>query len=81
MRLQSTGSNHVIDSSLDHLTEGKGLVLSSDDQYDFSSVHHRLHSDCKSHAGDLVQVIVEEAAVVKNGLVSKRLDTSSGAQR
>lgn len=71
----------MVYSALDHLTESKCLVLASDDEHNFPGVHYCLDTNGQSHSRDSLEIIVEESAVVQDGLVSESLDPSSGFQR
>ena len=59
----------MIDSSLDHLTQCKSLVLTGNDQHDLSGIHNRLNTHGECHTWDSIQVIVEESTIVENSLV------------
>lgn len=62
-------TDHVVDSALDHLAQSQCLVLTSDYQHDLSSVHDSLHADGESHTRHSGEIVVEESAVVQDGLV------------
>lgn len=59
----------MVDSALDHLAQSQCLVLTGDDQHDLSSIHDSLYTDSKSHTRHCGEIVVEESAVVQDGLV------------
>ena len=69
MRLQSTRSDHVVHSTLNHLTQSQRLVLARHYKYNLPRIHDRLHTHGQCHAWDRVEIVVEESAVVEDGLV------------
>lgn len=74
MRLQSTRRHHVVHSVLNHLAQCQRLVLPSHHKHHLSCIHHRLHANRQGHAGHRREVVVEETAVVEDGLVCECLD-------
>lgn len=77
MSLQSTRRDHMVDASLDHLTQGQRLVLSRHDENHLPRVHDGLDADGERHAGHGGEVVVEETAVVEDGLVGEGLDAGA----
>lgn len=80
MSLQSTRSNHMIDTAFNHLTERQSLVLARDDEHDLSGVHDCLDSHGEGHAGNGGEVVVEETTVVEDGFVCEGFDSGSGGE-
>jgi hypothetical protein len=68
----------MVDASLDHLAQGQRLVLSRHDEHHLPRVHDGLDADGERHAGHSGEVVVEETAVVEDGLVGEGLDAGAG---
>lgn len=80
MCLQSTSSDHMVYRTFDHLTQCQALVLTSNHKYNLPSIHDCLDADGESHTGYEGKIIVEETAVVKDGLVGKSLNPCPGSK-
>lgn len=68
---------HVVDAVFDAFAEGESFVGAGDDYDDFAGVEDGLHADCEGHAGDLGEVVVEEAGVGLQGVEGEGLDAGA----
>ena len=68
MELQAADGPHVVDAFLDAVLEGAGLAMAIDHDHHLLSVHHGADADGEGGLGDLVHVVVEEAAVGDDGV-------------
>lgn len=60
----------MVDAFFDAIGEREGLMSSSDDDDNFSSVHNGADPDGQSHFGDLRDVVVEETRIGDDGIIS-----------
>lgn len=59
----------MVNTALDTFLQGESLVRASDDDDDLPSLQYRLDPNSQRHLGDFVQVIAEESAVGKDGVI------------
>lgn len=80
VQLERRERPHVVNTLLNAALEGERLALTENDNDDLTGLENGLNTDSQSHAGDLVDVVVEEARVGENGVVRESLDTGSAGQ-
>lgn len=80
VKLEGGQSPHVVDSLLNAALESERLALSKNDDNNLTSLENGLDTDGESHAGHLVDIVVEETRVGKNGVVGEGLDTGAAGQ-
>ena len=68
VELETADGPHVVDAFLDAVLEGAGLVVAVDHDHDLLGIHDGADADGEGGLGDLVHVIVEEAAVGDDGV-------------
>ena len=70
VHLESGDSPHVVHSLLHALGEGEGLVSTVNDNDNLAGIQDGAHTHSKGGLGHLVHIVVEEAAVSNDGVVS-----------
>jgi hypothetical protein len=70
----------MIDALLDATLEGEGFAGTEDDGDNLAGLENGLDADGQSHARHLGKIIVEEAAVGQNRIVSQRLHAGTRGQ-
>lgn len=80
VQLQGRQRPHMVDTLLDASLQGQGLACTQGQHHDLAGFQDRLDTDRQGHFWDLVQVVIEEAAVGEDGAICKGLDTSTGRQ-
>ncbi len=68
-RIGEPPTDHMIHTPLDHMTQRQRLILPSHHEHNLPRVHDGLDADGERHTGDEGEVVVEESAVVEDGLV------------
>jgi hypothetical protein len=64
----------------DRFAQRKTLALTGDDDDDFARLKNGGNADSKGHPGDLGDVIVKEACVGEDGVISESLDAGAGRE-
>ena len=73
MLLQTADRPHVVNWLFNTMTKGTGLVMTIDHNHHLFRIHHCTDTYGESGLGDLIDVIVEEAAVGDDGIGSQGL--------
>lgn len=71
----------MIYAPLKTVVQGKRLVRSRADDHDFARIHDGLDTDCERLFGDFVDIIVEEAGIGDDGVVSQRFHSCATCER
>ena len=80
VHLKRADSPHVVNAFLNGHVQSIGLVGSRDQNHHFTRIHDSANAHCQRKSGHFGDIIVEEARIGKNSLLSERLDACARDQ-